>query len=136
MVTVDAKGRVVLPQEVRERLGLAPGTEVTVREQDGVAVVEPEDDPEEILDRMESLLEGAPDRDPTPYEDLDPRARDQVDTIREAAADDDETNGDGAVDRDEAGSDEAGGDEADGSEVDGDDTDGDATETGGPGTDE
>lgn len=108
MVTVDAKGRVVLPQEVRERLGLAPGTEVTVREQDGVAVVEPEDDPEEILDRMESLLEGAPDRAPTPYEDLDPRARDQVDTIREAAADD------GAVDGDEADGDEADGDETDG----------------------
>lgn len=57
MVTVDSKGRIVLPQEVRERLGLTPGTEVDVRERDGKAVVAPEDDPEAILERMERLVE-------------------------------------------------------------------------------
>jgi AbrB family looped-hinge helix DNA binding protein len=56
MTKVDSKGRIVLPQEVRERLGITPGTEVEIREEDGKAVVEPEDDPEEILARMEQLV--------------------------------------------------------------------------------
>ena len=85
MAKVDSKGRIVLPQEVRERLGVTPGTEVEVREEDGKAIVEPEDDPEQILDRMESLVDGIAERDPTPYEDLDPQARDHVDTIRKQA---------------------------------------------------
>lgn len=57
MAKVDSKGRIVLPQEVRERLGITPGTEVDVHEEDGKAVVEPEDDPDEILERMEQLVE-------------------------------------------------------------------------------
>ena len=59
MATVDSKGRIVLPQEVRERLGITPGTEVDVREEDGKAVVEPEDSPDEILEQMEQLVEEA-----------------------------------------------------------------------------
>lgn len=59
MAKVDSKGRIVLPQEVRERLGITAGTEVEIREEDGKAVIEPEDDPEQILDRMERLVEGA-----------------------------------------------------------------------------
>lgn len=59
MVTVDSKGRVVLPQELRERLGITPGTEVKIREEDGKAVVEPEDDPEQAIGRMERLVEQA-----------------------------------------------------------------------------
>lgn len=57
MPTVDSKGRVVLPQEVRERLGITPGSEVDIREEDGKAVVEPEADPEEIIDRLDQLVE-------------------------------------------------------------------------------
>ena len=57
MAKVDSKGRVVLPQEVRERLGITPGTEVEIHEEDGKAVVEPEDDPEHVIERMEELIE-------------------------------------------------------------------------------
>lgn len=57
MAKVDSKGRIVLRKEVREQLGISPGTEVTVREEDGKAVVEPEDDPDRILERMEMLVE-------------------------------------------------------------------------------
>lgn len=57
MTTVDSKGRIVLPKTLRERLGITAGTEVTVREEDGKAVVEPEDDPERIIERMERLVE-------------------------------------------------------------------------------
>ena len=59
MAKVDSKGRIVLPKEVRERLGTTPGTEVDVREKDGKAVVDPEDSPDKILDRMEQLVEQA-----------------------------------------------------------------------------
>ncbi|WP_434522824.1 AbrB/MazE/SpoVT family DNA-binding domain-containing protein [Halorubrum sp. AS12] len=59
MTKVDSKGRIVLPQEVRDRLGITPGTEVDVREKDGKAVVELEDSPDKILAQMEQLVEEA-----------------------------------------------------------------------------
>jgi len=85
MVKVDSKGRIVLPQDVRERLGVTSGTEVEVREEDGKAIIEPEDDPERIIERMNELVGGISDGEPTPYEELDPQARDHVDTIRRQA---------------------------------------------------
>lgn len=88
MVKVDSKGRVVLPKSVRERLGISPGTEVTVREQDGKAVVEPEDDPEQVIERMETLVaETAADAgEPTPFDDdTDPVARRHRDAVRRGA---------------------------------------------------
>ena len=57
MVTVDSKGRIVIPQEIRDSLGLTPGTEVEVRIENETAIVEPEDDPERIIERMERLVE-------------------------------------------------------------------------------
>jgi len=56
MTKVDSKGRIVLPQEMRERLDITPGTEVDVYEEDGKVVVKPEDSPDEILERMEQLV--------------------------------------------------------------------------------
>jgi len=85
MPKVDSKGRIVLPQGVRERLGVTPGTEVEVREEGGNAIIEPGDDPERIIERMDKLVGGIPDREPTPYEELDPQARDHVDIIRRQA---------------------------------------------------
>lgn len=86
MVKVDAKGRIVLPQEIRDDLGITPGTEVAVHQEADHAIVEPEDGPDEILARMEELVDGIPDdKERTPYDELDPQSRDHVDTIREAA---------------------------------------------------
>lgn len=86
MAKVDSKGRVVLPQHVRERLGIAPGSEVEIHEQDGRAVVEPEDDPDDIVEDLEGLIErAAGDRNQTPFEDLETHSRDHVDTIRRQA---------------------------------------------------
>ncbi|MEF8887314.1 MAG: AbrB/MazE/SpoVT family DNA-binding domain-containing protein [Haloarculaceae archaeon] len=88
MVKVDSKGRVVLPQELRERLGITPGTDVEIREEDGKAVVEPEDDPEQVIERMERLVEQASsnrtettptDREPGPV------ARRHRDAVRRGA---------------------------------------------------
>lgn len=86
MVKVDSKGRIVLPQRVRERLGIVPGAEVDIRAEDGRAVVEPERDPEGIIERMETLIEdAAADRTPRSDDDLDVYARDHADTIRRQA---------------------------------------------------
>lgn len=71
---------------MRERLDIAPGTEVEIHEEDGRAVVEPEKDPPRIIDRMEELIEDADsDRLPQSYDDLDPIARDHADAIRRGA---------------------------------------------------
>lgn len=61
MVTVDSKGRIVLPSEVRDRLGLRPGSEVVVGTEDGRIVVEPEDRPEQIIRDLEELIDEAAD---------------------------------------------------------------------------
>lgn len=93
MSKVDSKGRIVLPKEVRERLDITPGTEVEVREEDGKAVVEPETDPDEILDRMERLVaETSADRgEATPSEDAaDPVARKHRAAVRRGAKRDDD----------------------------------------------
>jgi len=94
MVTVDSKGRIVLPKEVRERLGITPGTEVEIHEEDGKAVVESEDDPEEIIERMEQLVEEtASERgETTPLDErADPIVQKHSDAVRSGA----EKHGDG-----------------------------------------
>ena len=93
MPTVDSKGRIVLPQDVRKQLGIEPGIEVEVREEDGKAIVEPEDDPEKIIDRMEELIaETSPARtDTLPFENKpDPIAQKHRDAIRRGAEQPDE----------------------------------------------
>ncbi|QLH78548.1 AbrB/MazE/SpoVT family DNA-binding domain-containing protein [Halosimplex rubrum] len=84
MAKVDSKGRIVLPKELRDRLGIEAGTEVEVRADDGRAVIEPEREPDEIVDRLEALVEdAATDRSATEGSDIeDPYARDHAETIR------------------------------------------------------
>ena len=87
MTKVDSKGRIVLPQELRERLGITPGTEVEIHEDDGKAVVMPEDNPEQIIDRMEQLVEEASmERGETePLATHDPVAQAHREAIRKGA---------------------------------------------------
>lgn len=88
MPTVDSKGRIVLPRELRERLGLTPGAEVEVHEDDGRAVVEPEDDPEQIIERMERLVAetATSGEETTPLDEkIDPVARKHRDAVRRGA---------------------------------------------------
>lgn len=40
-ITIDRAGRVVIPQSVRRRLGLAAGTELHVEERDGGVLLRP-----------------------------------------------------------------------------------------------
>jgi AbrB family looped-hinge helix DNA binding protein len=88
MAKVDSKGRIVLPKGVRERLGITPGTEVEVHEEDGKAVVEPETDPEQIIERMDRLVaETEPEpAERTPLtEGADPVARKHREAVRQGA---------------------------------------------------
>lgn len=87
MTKVDGKGRIVLPKRVRERLGIEPGTEVEVREEDGKAVVEPEGEPQEIIERMEALVaETSPaDTETSPNTETDPLAQRHRDAVRRGA---------------------------------------------------
>ena len=88
MTKVDSKGRIVLPKEVREDLGITPGTEVAIHEEDGKAVVEPEDNPEQIIERMELFIaETSSERDETmPLDEgADPIAQKHRNAIRRGA---------------------------------------------------
>lgn len=88
MPAVDSKGRIVLPKEVRKQLGITPGTEVEVRNEGGKAVVEPEDEPDEILSRMEHLVTEAsaePEERVLMSKDPDPIARKHRETVRRGA---------------------------------------------------
>lgn len=97
MVTVDSRGRIVLPVEVRDNLGITPGTEVEVREECGKAVIEPEDHPDQVIDRMDRLVaEASADRDYIlePDGKIHPLAQKHHETVRresQEAKSDDET---------------------------------------------
>ena len=90
MAKVDSKGRIVLPQEVRDRLGITPGTEVEVREDEGKAIVEPEDDPQQIIERMEQLVEETSSNrgETTPIDDVDPIAKKHRESVRNGTRND------------------------------------------------
>ena len=97
MPTVDSKGRIVLPKALRERLELDAGTEVEVRAEDDALVIEPETDPDRVLNRMDRLVaETEPSAtDPTPSstdslppEAVNPIARKHHDAVRRGAEDD------------------------------------------------
>jgi len=87
MAKVDSKGRIVLPKELRERLGITPGTEVRIDEEDGKAVVEPEDDPERVVERLERLVAETSSRceETTPLDGVDPLSRKHRDAVRRGA---------------------------------------------------
>lgn len=88
VTTVDSKGRVVLPKRVRDRLDIGPGTVVSVREENGRVIVDPEDDPESIIADLETTIDEASSAESTVPDDRDPLARDHVETVRRGARDD------------------------------------------------
>jgi AbrB family looped-hinge helix DNA binding protein len=90
---VDSKGRIALPKEVRERLGITPGTEVDVRYDDAKMIGEPEDDPRQIIERMEKLVAETSSRrrETTPVDETaGPIARKHRDAVRRGANDESE----------------------------------------------
>ncbi len=51
LATIDAGGRVVVPKDIRERLGLRPGTQVELTEVDGVLEIAPTFTPMSVVER-------------------------------------------------------------------------------------
>lgn len=51
LATIDAGGRVVVPKDVRERLGLRPGAQVELTEIDGALEITPVVTPMAVVER-------------------------------------------------------------------------------------
>ncbi|MGQ3329922.1 AbrB/MazE/SpoVT family DNA-binding domain-containing protein [Halorubrum sp. FL23] len=88
MTRVDSEGRVTLPQEVRERLNIEPGTEVEILEEDGKVVIEPVNSPDKILERMEQIIsESSLNREQTesPLGESDPAAHKHKNSVQRQA---------------------------------------------------
>ena len=56
ITTIDKAGRVVIPAAVRERLGLLPGTELTVSADDGTVTLAPVVTPPRLFRRHGRLV--------------------------------------------------------------------------------
>lgn len=82
MPQVDDRGRVVIPKEVREELGITPGRQVRIEMEDGEAVIRPARSPEMVLDRMDDLL-----GEPRSVEDGPCRDGDERSPVEEMVAD-------------------------------------------------
>jgi len=65
LATIDAGGRVVVPKEVRERLGLRPGTQVELTEIDGTLEIAPVVTPMTVVERDGIVVLHAPEPMPT-----------------------------------------------------------------------
>jgi AbrB family looped-hinge helix DNA binding protein len=93
---VDSKGRIVLPKDLREQLGISAGTEVEVRKEGGKAVIEPEPSPESFVEELTDLISTEAtnrDGDRTPYEEMHPTAQAHADAVRRGAAKADDSRG-------------------------------------------
>jgi len=55
--TLDEKGRITIPKEVRDRFDLEPGEEVLVQVQDGKIVLVPGVSREAFMDRMKGCID-------------------------------------------------------------------------------
>jgi AbrB family looped-hinge helix DNA binding protein len=64
-VAVDSKGRVLIPKDVRDRIGLQAGGKARLRiEKEGIFIMPPIS-PEEFIEEMEGCIrEGSPTIDP------------------------------------------------------------------------
>lgn len=54
--TIDAGGRVVVPKEIRERLGLRPGSRIVLTEVEGRLEISPATTPVRLVDQDGTLV--------------------------------------------------------------------------------
>lgn len=70
-VTIDRAGRVVIPQTLRHRLGLDPGTRLEIEEVDGAVLLRPESTVQAVVaDDGLPLLRAPGDAPPLTAEDV------------------------------------------------------------------
>jgi AbrB family looped-hinge helix DNA binding protein len=64
-VTVDNKGRVLIPKEVRDKVGLQTGGKARLKVEKEKIIIMPPISPEEFIEEMEGCIrEGTPTIDP------------------------------------------------------------------------
>ncbi len=68
--TVDDRGRILIPKELRERFHLTPGSRVIVEAGDGDVRIKHQLTRKEALDRLAGLMERRSDADPMDPLDL------------------------------------------------------------------
>jgi len=56
LATIDAGGRVVVPKEIRERLGLRPGSRIVLREVEGRLEISPATTPVRLVDHEGAVV--------------------------------------------------------------------------------
>ena len=77
--TIDAAGRLVIPKELRSRLGLTAGQELAISERDGRIEIEPPSAKISLVDRGNGLV-AVPDRALPPL--TDEIVRDTLERVR------------------------------------------------------
>jgi len=77
--TIDAAGRLVIPKELRSRLGLTAGQELEISERDGRIEIEPPSAKISLVDRGNGLV-AVPDRALPPL--TDEIVRDTLERVR------------------------------------------------------
>lgn len=70
-VTVDDRGRVLIPKEIRDRLGLGPGTEARIEVEGDKLIITPPVPPDRFIQQMEGCItEGEPTLDPVRLKEI------------------------------------------------------------------
>ena len=70
-ITVDDRGRVLIPKEIRDQLGLQPGSPARLEVEEGRLIITPPLSPEEFIRRMEGCIkEGEPIIDPLKLKEM------------------------------------------------------------------
>jgi AbrB family looped-hinge helix DNA binding protein len=80
-VTVDDKGRVLIPKEVRDRVGLRAGSKARLKIEKENIVIMPPVSPEEFIREMEGCIKkGTPTMDPLDLKNIWEKKRDRSET--------------------------------------------------------
>ncbi len=70
-VVVDSKGRILIPKEVRDRLGLKPGGRAQLKVEKETIIIIPPISPEEFIEEMEGCIkEGNSTIDPLKLKEI------------------------------------------------------------------
>lgn len=69
--SVDDRGRILIPKEIRDMLGMDPGSGVRLEVEGGKLVVTPPVSPEKFIEEMEGFItKGKPEIDPLKLKEL------------------------------------------------------------------
>ena len=78
-VTVDDRGRILIPKEIRERIGLQPGSGARLEVEDNRLIITPPLSPERFIQEMEGCIsEGEPSLEPLKLKEIWEHPRSQV----------------------------------------------------------